>query len=207
MKLLYLHGLASGGQSATVRLLRKLLPEIEIIAPDIPVNAYEALNILTELSKSLSADDVIVGTSMGAFFAQMMRGWRRILVNPSFHTSAAILRPNFGKTMPFFLPRRDGVQEYTITEDLCRSVEEVEARQFDPDFGVVGTNPETPDNVKAFFGLRDTAVNCRDEYLEHYTQCGFFDGGHRLDPATMTRIIVPEIRKMIENSCRTETFF
>lgn len=85
MKLLYLHGLASGGQSATVRMLRKLLPDIEIIAPDIPVNAQEALEMLKVLSKSLSADDIIVGTSMGAFYAQMMRGWRRILVNPSPH--------------------------------------------------------------------------------------------------------------------------
>lgn len=200
MKLLYLHGLASGGQSATVNLLRKLLPEIEIIAPDIPVNAREALEMLKVFSKSLSADDIIVGTSMGAFYAQLMRGWRRILVNPSFHTSEAVLRPNFGKTMPFFLLRRDGVQEYTITEELCRSVEDAEARQFDSDFGIISGYPESHDNVKAFFGLRDNLVNCRDEYLQHYTQCDFFDGGHRLDPATMTRVIVPEIRKMIENS-------
>lgn len=207
MKLLYLHGLASGGQSATVKLLRKLLPEIEIVAPDIPVNAHEALEMLNELAQSLSADDIIVGTSMGAFYAQLMRGWHRILVNPSFHTSEAVLRPNFGKTMPFFLPRRDGVQEYTITAELCQSVEYVEARQFDADFGILSGYPDTPEKVKAFFGLRDTLVNCRDEYLQHYTQCDFFDGGHRLDPATMTRVIVPEIRKMIENSCRTETFF
>lgn len=200
MKLLYLHGLASGGQSSTVKLLRKLLPEIEIIAPDIPVNAHEALNMLTGLSKSLSADDIIVGTSMGAFYAQVMRGWRRILVNPSFHTSEVILRPNFGKTMPFFLPRRDGVREYTITEELCRSVEEVEDRQFDSDFGIISPYPETSNNVMAFFGLRDTTVNCRDEYLQHYTNCDFFEGAHRLDPTTMTRVIVPEIHKMIENS-------
>jgi len=203
MKLLYLHGLASGGQSATARLLQKLLPEIEVVAPDIPVNSHEALKVLQEISQSLAPEDIIVGTSMGAFYAQMMHGWHRILVNPSFHTSRAILRPNFGKTMPFFLPRRDGVQEYTVTEELCRSVEEVEERQFDPTFGISNGVPDSDDKVIAFFGLRDTLVDCRDEYLAHYTRCGFFDGPHRLEPATMTKVIIPEIKRMIEQTSIT----
>lgn len=197
MKLLYLHGLASGGQSATAKLLQKLLPELEVIAPDIPVNAHEALAMLSGIAKELSPDDIVVGTSMGGFYAQMMRGWRRIIVNPSFHTSQTVLRPNFGKTMPFFLPRRDGVQEYTVTEELCRSVEDVESRQFDADFGIINSTPDSNDKIKAFFGLRDTIVNCRDEYLQHYTRCGFFDGPHRLDPSTMTKIIIPEIKQML----------
>lgn len=199
MKLLYLHGLASGGQSATARLLQKLLPEMEVIAPDIPVDSHEALEMLKEVAKQLAPDDIIVGTSMGAFYAQMMHGWRRILVNPSFYTSEVILRPNFGKTMPFHLPRHDGVQSYTITEELCAAVEDVEAHQFEPDYGIFNGLPDNDKMVKAFFGLRDTTVNCRDEYLSHYTRCDFFDGAHRLDPQTMTRIIVPEIRKMIDN--------
>lgn len=197
MKLLYLHGLASGGQSATARLLQKLLPELEVIAPDIPVDANEALAMLGEVAASLMPDNIIVGTSMGGFYAQMMRGWRRILVNPSFHTSASILRPNFGKTMPFFLPRRDGVQTYTITEQLCQSLEDVEAKQFNRAFGIQGPRHDTLENVYAFFGLKDDLVNCRDEYLEHYTYCDFFDGGHRLDPDTMTRTILPQIHRWI----------
>lgn len=200
MKLLYLHGLASGGQSATARLLQKLLPEVEVIAPDIPVDAHDALTLLAEIDSELSPDDIIVGTSMGAFYAQLMHGWRRILVNPSFHTSQVILRPNFGKTMPFFLPRRDGVQEYTITEELCRSIEDVESHQFDPGYGISNGCPDTDDMVKAYFGLRDTTVNCRDEYLQHYTRCDFFNGSHRLEPKTMTDIIVPEIRRLIAES-------
>ena len=200
MKLLYLHGLASGGQSATARLLSKLLPELEVIAPDIPVNGHEAMSLLAEIGRTLSPDDIIVGTSMGAFYALMMHGWRRILVNPSFHTSQAILRPNFGKTMPFFLPRRDGVQQYTVTEELCRSVEEIEARRFESGFGISNGTPDSDDKVMAFFGLRDTLVDCRDEYLMHHTRCGFFDGPHRLDPATMTKVIIPEIRNMIAST-------
>lgn len=189
---------ASGGDSATARLLQKLLPEVEVVSPDLPVSATAALALLTEIARELTPDDIIVGTSMGAFYAQMMHGWRRILVNPSFRTSEAILRRNFGKTMPFFIPRRDGVQSYTVTEELCRDIEEVESRQFEPGFGVVGERADSDDLVKAFFGLRDTTVNCRDEYLEHYTQCDFFDGTHRLDPKTMANIIVPEIKRMLQ---------
>ena len=42
-KILYLHGFASSGQSGSVRTLRLLLPQTEIIAPDIPEKPQEAL--------------------------------------------------------------------------------------------------------------------------------------------------------------------
>lgn len=86
MKLIYFHGFASSGASGTVQLLRKLLPEDEIIAPDIPVDPQEALPYL----KQLCADeqpDLVVGTSMGGMYAQQMRGFRRICVNPAFRMS------------------------------------------------------------------------------------------------------------------------
>ena len=197
--ILYVHGLASSGNSGTARTIQKYLPNSKVFSPDLPVNPHEALALLNNIVANEKID-VVVGTSMGAFYAQMMHGWRRILVNPSFHTSQAILRPNFGKTMPFFLPRRDGVQEYTITEELCRSIEDVESHQFDPGYGITNGCPDTDDIVKAYFGLRDTTVNCRYEYLQHYTRCDFFDGSHRLEPKTMTDIIVPEIRRLIAES-------
>ena len=43
MKLIYFHGFGSSGASGTVEHLRNLLPNDEVIAPDIPVDPVEAL--------------------------------------------------------------------------------------------------------------------------------------------------------------------
>ena len=41
--IIYLHGYGSSGLSNTVSYLRKLMPDCEVIAPDIPVDPKEAL--------------------------------------------------------------------------------------------------------------------------------------------------------------------
>ena len=64
MKIIYFHGFASSGASGTVQTLRKIMPDIEIIAPDIPVDPQEALPFLKELCRQ-EQPDLIIGTSMG----------------------------------------------------------------------------------------------------------------------------------------------
>lgn len=47
-KILYVHGLSSSGHSGTAGNLRKLLPEVVVYSPDLPVNPEEALSLLLE---------------------------------------------------------------------------------------------------------------------------------------------------------------
>lgn len=196
MKVVYLHGMGSSGSSATAQRLQRALPHIEVVAPDIPVQPELAMTALKRLATSLDADDIIVGTSMGGMYAQLFRGWRRILVNPSFHTSVH-LRENIGKRLPFHTPRQDGAKDFEVSEKLCKKFEKLEAEQFKPKSGIAGTRPDKPEYVKAYFGTRDTVVNCKDEYLEHYIQYEDFDGEHRLDPNTTLCLIVPEIKRLL----------
>jgi len=42
-KLLYIHGLSSSGNSNTAKNLAFLLPNVEILAPDLPIKPIEAL--------------------------------------------------------------------------------------------------------------------------------------------------------------------
>ena len=86
MKLIYFHGFASSGASGTVELLRNMMPEDTVIAPDIPVDPVEALPFLQKLCQE-EQPDIIVGTSMGGMYAQQMRGFLRICVNPAFNMS------------------------------------------------------------------------------------------------------------------------
>ena len=86
MNIIYLHGLASSGQSNTAKRLRELLPDDNVVTPDISVSPIKALQLLLSLAGEYRADDtLIIGTSMGAMYASQMKGYRRILVNPAFH--------------------------------------------------------------------------------------------------------------------------
>lgn len=193
-KVVYLHGMGSSGSSATARRLDRSLPGgYEVIAPDIPVQPEMAITMLRKLAETLHDDDIIIGTSMGGMYAQLFKGWRRILVNPSFHTSVH-LSEKVGTRMPFHTPRQDGLTDFEVTPKLIKKFEKMESQQFDPKFGIFNKRrKDSPDLVTAFFGLRDTTVNCKPEYLEHFTRYHDFDGEHRLDPDTLINLVIPEI--------------
>lgn len=176
----------------TAQRLRRTLPKHEVISPDIPVQPEVALSELRRLAASLRPDAIIIGTSMGAMFAQMFRGFRRILINPSFHTSRHLAEKS-GRRLPFNNPRKDGATDFEVNDKLVKKYEKLEQRQFDPRFGIFGSNPDSPDLVSAFFGTHDDVVDCREEYLSHYSDATPFEGGHRLDPNTTITLIVPRI--------------
>lgn len=198
-QVVYLHGLSSSGQSTTAQRLRRTLAKQEVISPDIPVQPEVAMTELKRLAGLLRPDAIIVGTSMGGMFAQMFRGFHRILINPSFHTSRH-MRENIGKRLPFHNPRLDGAKDFEVSEKLVKKYEKMEARQFDPKFGIIGKNPDKPELVTAYFGTRDNVVNCKDEFLEHYSQAVDFDGEHRLDPNTTITLIVPKILELCDEA-------
>ena len=191
-QVVYLHGLQSSGQSTTAQRLRRTLPKHEVISPDIPVQPELAMTELKRLASLLSPDAVIVGTSMGGMFAQLFRGFRRILINPSFHVSNRLAEFE-GQRLEFHNPRVDGLKDFEVTKKLVKKYEQLEAKQFDKKFGIMGKHADSPDQVIALFGTQDTQVNCRAEYLEHYTEYREFEGGHRLDPNTTITLLVPLI--------------
>lgn len=196
MKAVYLHGLGSSGSSATAQRLRRSLPNsIEVLSPDIPVQPEMAISFLRRFAaQHLGPDDIIVGTSMGALYAQLFKGWRRILVNPSFHTSRH-LAEKVGQRLPFHTPRQDGATDFEVNQKLIKKFEKLEADQFSPKFGIFNPrHKDSPEQVTGFFGSRDTVVNCRPEFSEHFSDLREFDGEHRLDPDTTLNLIVPEIR-------------
>lgn len=195
-KIVYLHGACSSGSTTTAQRLRRTLKGHDVVSPDIPAQPEQAMIFLRELGKTLRQGDVVCGTSQGACYAQMFRGWHRILINPSFHTSA-MLRKSLGERLPFHNPRKDGATSFEVTERLCKKLEEIEVKQFDPKFGVIAKWGDNPELVQAFFGTEDDRVNCKDEYLQHYSRFTDFEGGHRLDPDTTLGLLVPAIREII----------
>lgn len=191
-QVVYLHGLQSSGQSATCQRLQRTLPHHEVICPDINVVPEMALTELKRLATLIEPDAIIVGTSMGGFFAQMFRGFRRILINPSFHVSRK-LSESIGKRLEFHNPRKDGATDFAVTDKLVKKYEKLEDKQFDPKFGIIGKNKDDASQVTALFGTQDLVVNGKEEYLQHYSDYHDFEGGHRLDPDTTINLLVPLI--------------
>lgn len=112
-KILYVHGFRSSGSSGTPKAIRRLMPDCEVISPDLPVNGEEALALLRKIVEEEKID-VVVGISMGGMLAQKLRGVYKILVNPSFHVSETF-RKNMG-VVSYFKPRLDGA--LNMLEDL-----------------------------------------------------------------------------------------
>lgn len=189
--LIYFHGLSSSGNSRTGDQLRQLFPDSNVLTPDIPVNPSEALPFLKELVASLKPEEtIIVGTSMGGMYAQQMSGYKRILVNPAFHVSNT-LKNYLGETLPFFSQRADGATEFPVTDSLIEDFVKMEDQQF--------KNANDPENVIALFGTNDTTVNCKTEYLQHYSAFQDFEGEHRLSAENVENIIAPLIKGSFPN--------
>lgn len=184
---IYIHGLSSSGASSTAVNLRKLLPEYDILSPDLPIQPQEALTMLIELCE-LYTPKLIIGTSMGGMFAQQLRGYKKILVNPAFHVSE-FMRTQLG-VHDFLNPRKNGETKYEITSELCDSYQLIEANQFAniTDFDIK--------NTYALFGAQDTLVHGYDEYIDYYRNAMWFEGEHRLNFEIIKNIVVP-LAKMI----------
>ena len=187
-KFLYIHGLSSSGNSSTAKNLAQLLPDMEIIAPDLPINPVEAIRLLQEICKS-ELPDILIGTSMGGMFAQQMHGYKKILVNPAFHVSE-FMRKNIG-VQAFLNLRKDSATTYEVTNSLCDKYFEMENSQF------IGITPFDIENTYALFGEKDELVNCHTEYLQYYKKFEGFSGAHRLTFNDVQDLVVPLVKKIL----------
>ena len=190
MNIIYLHGLSSSGNSNTSHRIKELFPKDNVIAPDLPVNPFDAIRLIDNILKPLPVNDtVVLGTSMGGMFAQQQAPYRRILVNPAFHVST-LLRDNIGKKQPFFSQRQDGTTEFDVTEELCRQYEDMESKQFE--------KADSAKNVIVLFGKDDETVNCKLEYLDHYSLYHVFEGGHRMNNEVIANVLVPVLTFLLK---------
>jgi len=196
-KILYVHGFASSGASHTATLLRRMLPEAEVLAPDLPVHPVEAVALLADLCRT-ERPALVVGTSMGGAYAEMLHGFDRILVNPAFEMGET-LRTNVGLgKVTFHNPRRDGVQEFMLTKALLEEYRDITARCF---ACLDGTEQQ---RVFGLFGRQDPLVHTRPLFARHYAQCIDFEGEHRLNDSILQHSVAPVIRLVSDRQERRE---
>lgn len=185
-KLLYVHGFASSGLSGTVTLLRELLPQASVVAPDLPLHPEEAMALLRKTCRE-ERPDVIVGSSMGGMMSEMLTGFDRVLVNPAFEMADTMGAHGMIGKLTFQNPRRDGVQEMIVTKAIVKEYKALTARCF-AEAGAEG------DRVWGLFGDNDPVVHTRPLFLKHYRQAVTFHGEHRLVNTVVHHALIPVLR-------------
>ncbi|MCR4564628.1 MAG: hypothetical protein K5651_00905 [Bacteroidales bacterium] len=189
MKIIYFHGFASSGATGTAQMLRAMLPEVEVLSPDIPVDPVEALPFLQTLV-STEQPDLIIGTSMGGMYAQQMHGYRKICVNPAFNMSklSKVLRPGVHK---FLNGRKDNAKDFRITKEIIQHFFMMEMQQFK---GITDFDKE---NTWGLFGIHDPLVNTYDLFKKYYPNAIRFDGEHSLNEKALRSTVIPLVKQIL----------
>ena len=191
-KIMYVHGFASSGSSGTVMTLRKNFLDWRVVAPDLPVDPFEALELLRETVRR-EQPKIILGTSMGGMYTQQMWGVPRIVVNPSFEMSRTLLFNHIGKHK-YTAKRKDGIMEFRIDKKVVEQFKLMEKTQFD------GINEHEKRLVYALFGDKDPVVHFHPLMARLYGEdrCLWFDGEHRLNDKIVKKDLIPLINRLLD---------
>lgn len=187
-KILYVHGFSSSGQSGTVIKIREMLPGATVAAPDLPLHPSEAIELLHRTCETENPD-LVIGTSMGGMYAEMLYGYDRILVNPAFQMGDTMLKHGMLGKNTFLNPRQDGVQEFIVTKALVEEYKEITAKCF---AGVTGE--ESRNRVYGLFGDEDPVVHTRDLFSQHYRNAISFHGEHRMNDKILLHSVLPVVQ-------------
>lgn len=192
-KIIYLHGFASSGATGTAINMRNALygKDAKVLSPDIPLMPKDALPFLHSYMEQ-EKPDLIIGTSMGAMYAELMTGYKRILVNPAFGM-AKLLTFKIKGRQQFLNKREDGAKEFRVDKEMVMQFKELEKLTF------ANITEEEKQNVYGLFGNKDELANFQSEFIEKYGKEHFaiFEGEHHLNDTIMKKVVIPLIVQIL----------
>lgn len=193
-KIMYNHGFGSAASSGTVKLIRQTFPNATVVAYDIPLHPADAIAML-KAKAAEEKPDLIIGTSMGGMYTEMLYGYDRICVNPAFEMATTMKEHGLTGKQTWQNPRQDGETEFLVTKALEKEYKEATELCFT---ALEAMSPEDKAKeqrrVWGLFGYADNVVDTWDLYRSHYTQAAHFHGGHRMDDKSFLSGVVPVIR-------------
>ena len=162
-KILFLHGFYASGSCVPALALKEAFDKrATVLTPDLPLHPADAVRLIRDICDQ-EKPDILVGNSCGSFYAQMISpiiGVPALLGNPHFKMSD-FLRERIGNHQ-YKSPRANGIQDFTIDEQLIKEFEEMEKHQFDC------CNIYNMVRVWGIFGEEDTLAHFEPLFLEHY---------------------------------------
>ena len=194
MKIIYLHGFSSAGSTGTATEMRNHFYPlgISVVSPDIPIMPRDAVPFLQDFIAK-EQPDLIIGTSMGAMYAEQLNGFPRILVNPSFRMARLLTFRGLGRR-EFRNKRQDGAVDFKVDKELIRQFQQVEKSSFQ------GITPEEKKLVWGLFGTQDKLVNCQSDFKKYYGsgQMRLFEGEHFLNDKILSRVVLPLMEQILQ---------
>ena len=171
--IIYIHGFNSAGNSAKPEALRKMFPGVNIVAPTFDYKNPAAVQKNLESLCLTRRPKLIIGTSLGGFFALLCGAshhYPAMAINPTTKPSETLAR-NIGKNKNYVTGK-----QYIFTEQDIEKYRKLEEEQFN---SIV-----LEDELTCFVLATDDERLGDHTYLEsRYPQCknfNYFDGqGHR----------------------------
>lgn len=192
--IMYNHGFGSSAASGTVRLIQQTFPRARVVAFDLPLHPEEAMALLREKVDQLRPH-LVIGTSMGGMYTEMLTGVDRICVNPAFEMGQTMKDHGMTGKQSWQNPRQDGQTDFIVTKALEKEYREMTEQCF---LALEAMTPEQQAEerrrVWGLFGDEDEVVHTFDLYHSHYPQAARFHGGHRMDDRSFMNGVVPVMR-------------
>jgi predicted esterase YcpF (UPF0227 family) len=202
--IMYCHGFGSAASSGTVKLIRQTFLNSRVVAFDIPVHPAEAIAFLKE-KVAQEKPHLIIGTSMGGMYAEMLYGVDRICVNPAFEMGQTMKEHGMTGKQVWQNPRQDGETEFMVTKALVKEYHEMTEQNFVLlEAMSAEEKAEEQRRVWGLFGDADPVVHTFDLYRSHYPQAAHFHGEHRMDDRSFMNGVVPVIRWIDDRQERRE---
>ena len=193
-KILYIHGFASAGSTGSATQMRNhLYPKgVQVVSPDVPVSPAKAIVFLRNLVET-EQPDLIVATSMGAMYAEQLKGIRRILVNPSFHMARLLTFRGLGRR-EFRNKRQDGATVFKVDKQMIQEFQQVEKESFKD------IDAQEKQLVWGLFGTQDKLVKCQKDFIKHYgkERMQLFEGEHFLNDKVLSKVVMPLVEAICE---------
>ena len=125
MLFIYLHGFNSDGEGWKAAALRRQFPEATVWAPDLPADPLQVTQIIADYLEGRSTDAVLVGTSLGGFYAYWASarfGYPALLFNPSLRPHETLAGRGIGQFMTWTKGR-----DYHFKEEYLSVLEQLRA--------------------------------------------------------------------------------
>lgn len=175
--IVYLHGFNSSPQSLKARETADWLlthaPDIRLHCPQLPPHPALALKTAHALVRSLPEDTLLVGSSLGGFYATWLAetcNRRAVLVNP------AVEAPRLLRTLPASQHHPYTGEDYTLDETDFTELEAHQIQHPDPArfWVILGSADEVLDwrvAMRHFAGAALTVFNGDDHRLARWPEC------------------------------------
>ena len=184
-KVMYLHGFRSGANGSKREQLQEYFGDrYRVIAPEVDADPERSLAKINDII-TREKPEIVIGTSLGGWMTLMCDSGdaQLVVVNPSTDP-AQTLGQWIGQELPYFCQRLDGVQTYTLTQEVLDKY-----RSYDVERAI----KEKAERINALCSssdelIGDLHIRTLSPLLDNERLMIVDDFGHRCSGAGMTHL-------------------